>query len=247
MYVYKDDARKEMLLARDAQKQDKDIRFYCPNPQCDAYMYIRNIDGVSASYFSANPSHGHIDGCVYGATNGFNPNSYCEDKFEFDNALVALTTPSKPQTKKITPGEHGIGPSNPKPLRTIRQIYSMCKSYACSDTYNKITIGQMLLDNRSFYMYPKGVFGQRLIEGKSKRPRFYDSSKKEISLIISDEGKEYTFILEFDDENLFKEIKNVVFPNRDYLVVVAGKWRSSGSFNVFCTTVSSKKQIAIIK
>lgn len=245
MYVYKDDIRTEILLARNAQKKDKNIRFYCPNPKCNAHMYIRNMDGVAASYFAANPSHRHIEGC-YGSSKGFNPNNYDEDKFEFDNALLALTTSSKPQIKKITPGEHGTGPSNSKALRTMQQIYSMCKSHDSSDTYNKITIGQMLLDNRSIYMYPKGVFGWRIIEGKCKRPNFYNSTKNEISLIISGDGKEYTFILEFDDESLFKEIKNVIFPNRDYLIAIAGNWRSSGIFNVFCTTFSSKKQYKIV-
>lgn len=143
MYVYKDAARTEKLLARNAQKQDKSIRFYCPNLICDAHMYIRNMDGVSAACFAASPSHGHVERCTYGTSNGFSPNNYDEDKFEFDNALLVLTTPSKSQTKKITPGEHGSGPAKSKPLRTIHQIYSMCKSHDCSDTYNKITIGQI--------------------------------------------------------------------------------------------------------
>ncbi len=246
MYVYKDEARTEKLLARNAQKQNKDIRFYCPNPNCDAHMYIRNIDGVSASYFAAIPSYKHIKGC-FGSSKGFNPIEYDEDKFEFDDALLALTMSSKQKTRKITPSEYGSGLSTPKPLRTIGQIYSMCKSHDCSDTYNKTTIGQMLLDSRSFYMYPKGVFGWRIIEGKCRRPNFYDAIKMEISLIISADYREYTFILKFDDEILFKEIKNSIFPNRNHLIAVAGDWKSSGCLNVFCTSFSSKKQLAIIK
>ncbi len=96
-------------------------------------------------------------------------------------------------------------------------------------------------------MYPKGVFGWRIIEGKCKRPYFYDSTKKEIMLTASTDGEEYTFILKFGEEALFKEIKNDIFPNKEYLIVVAGKWSNSGIFNVFCSTVSSKKQLAIIK
>lgn len=102
MYVYKDAFRKEKVLARNAQKQDKGIRFYCPNIQCDAHMYIRHKEGVSVAYFSAIPSHPHIKGCPHGTSNGFNPNDYNEDKFEFDNALVVLTMPSQPQRKRNT-------------------------------------------------------------------------------------------------------------------------------------------------
>lgn len=95
-------------------------------------------------------------------------------------------------------------------------------------------------------MYPKGVFGWRIVEAKCKRANLYDSAKMEISLIASTEGEEYTFILKFENEELFKEIKNDIFPNRGYLMVVAGQWGSSGTFNVFYTTFSSKKQLAII-
>lgn len=247
MYVYKDAARTLKLLAKNAQKQDKGNRYYCPNHSCDAHMHICNIEGVSASYFSASRSYGHIGKCPYEASNGFNPNNYNEGKFEFGNALLALTMPSNPQTKKETPGEHGRGTATPKPPRTIRQIYAMCKAYDFSDTYNGVTIGKMLLDNRSVHMYPKGVFDWRIIEGKCKSGRFYDTAKLEISLTSSTDGEEYTFILKFDSEEVFKEIKNDIFPNREYLVVVAGQWRSVGSFNVFCTLFSSKKQLAIIK
>lgn len=87
MYVYKDAARTEKLLAKNAQKQDKGNRYYCPNYSCDAHMHICNIEGVSASYFSASRSYGHIEKCPYEASNGFNPNNYNEGNFEFDNAL----------------------------------------------------------------------------------------------------------------------------------------------------------------
>ncbi|MGZ0042356.1 hypothetical protein [Paenibacillus polymyxa] len=247
MYAYKDAARTVKILARDAQKQDKSNRYYCPNHKCDAHMFIRNIEGVSASYFGAIHSHGHINNCPHGASNGFNLNDYDEDTFEFDNALLALTMPGMSQTKKELPGEHGSGNAKASPPRTIRQIYSMCKAHDCSDTYNGVKIGKMLLDNRSVYMYPKGVFGWRIIEAKCKRPHFYDSVKKEISLIASTDEEEYTFILKFESEKLFKEIKNVIFSNRECFTVVAGRWSSSGTFNVFCTTLSSKKQLAIIK
>ncbi|WP_156177877.1 hypothetical protein [Bacillus sp. SA1-12] len=155
--------------------------------------------------------------------------------------------PSKPQTKKETPGEHRNGTATSKPLRTIRRIYSMCKNCDYSDTYNGLTIGKMLLDNRSIHMYPKGVFGWRIIEAKPKRPHFYNSTKMEISLFASTIGEEYTFILNFDDEVLFKKIKNDIFPNRESLIVVAGQWISSGTFNVFYIKFSSNKQLAIIK
>ncbi|WP_267934251.1 hypothetical protein [Paenibacillus profundus] len=37
MYVYKDKGRTKELYAKDALKEDKNKRYYCPNPNCDAH------------------------------------------------------------------------------------------------------------------------------------------------------------------------------------------------------------------
>ncbi|MED4072268.1 hypothetical protein [Priestia endophytica] len=243
MYVFKDAARKHKLLARDAQKQDKSSRFYCPNKKCNAHMSVRSLDGVSKAYFAANQSQSHVKGCPY-KSRRFQPNLYDGNGFVFDDALLSLTMPSKSQSKSDIPGEHGTGEVAPKPIRTIRQIYSMCKSYDCSDSYNGKIIGQMLLDERSAYMYSKGVFGWRLIELKY---RYYSSDRKEIVLVCPQNGKEYTFIMRFGNEKLFKEIRKIVYENRNHLIIVAGEWNSSGKYNAFCTEIKSKKQLTIVK
>lgn len=247
MYVFKDETRLDKLLAKDAHEDNKNTRFYCPNSDCDAHMYICNLDGVSAAYFRAKKSKGHIEGCVYSSANGFNPNDHKEEDFQFEEALSNLMIQSKQQSKKEMPGEHGIGSVTLKPPRTIRQIYSMCKSYDCADNYNGKEIGQMLVDDRSIYMYPRGVFGWRIIEGKRKKPKFYDNSKLEIALVAPVNVEKYEFILTFKEEKLFKIIKNMIYINRDMVIVVAAQWDSSGVFNVFRAPVASKKQLAIIK
>lgn len=247
MYVYKDSARTEKLIARNAQKEDKSIRFYCLNPNCDAHMYIWNYDGDSGSYFQASKSHGHIEGCFFHASNEFKPNKFNEKEFQFVNLLSDLMKPSKEQTKKELPGEHSNGKASPNPPHTLSQIYSMCKSYDCNDSYNGNVIGQMLVDNRSIYMYPKGVFGWRLIEAKCKSPYFYDKVKKEITLISSTNGNEYEFILKFNDEKFFKEIESYIYPNREHLLVVSGEWKTSGKFNAFVTNFTSKRQLSVLR
>lgn len=64
---------------------------------------------------------------------------------------------------------------------TILQIYDMCKAHYCEDTFNLQQIGQILLDSRSVYMYPKGVFGYRIIEAKC-RAHLYDHDDENIYL-----------------------------------------------------------------
>lgn len=246
MYVYKDKGRTKELYAKDALKEDKNKRYYCPNPNCDAHMYVCGVEGVSSAYFSATRNeHPHCKGCDFAASNNFNSDKFDESAFDFENVLEAMRIPSKSVLKKKSPNPHKTGASDPKPLRTTRQIYDMCKSYPCSHSYNNLVIGQMLLDDRSEYMYPKGVFGNRVIESKVKSGAFYDSMKMEICLVAPSSQK-YKFILQFIDRSLFNTLKKSLFNNRDKLIVVSGHWERSGTFNVFCTEIVSKKQIVVI-
>lgn len=234
-------------MARDAGKEDKNLMFYCPNQNCGAELHICNLEGVSSSYFRAGKLKGHCKGCDFGSSNDFDSSKYDEKQFKFDSALELLTVESQQQSKKKTPSEHKNGEPTPKPPHTILQIYRMCKSLPCKESYNEEVIGQMLLDNRSAYMYPKGVFGWRLIEGKCKVGSFYDKSKNEIHLIFEADKVKYNFILHFVDNSLFKDLRSKLYNNRDKLIVVASKWNKTEIFNVFSAEITSKKQLAIIK
>lgn len=245
MYAYKDKARKVKVLARNALKEEKGNRLYCPNSLCDAHMYIVIKEGVSASYFAG---RGHLDDCFHHSkSNTFKPASFNEHEFDFNNALMALTQKGKSQTNKLTPTKYSSGPVVPKPLRTIRQIYDMCKSHDCSDTYNGVTVGQMLLSDDSEKMYTSGVEGWRLIEAQRKLPKFYVLETMEIHLITPIAKKKYTCILKFTDAKLFREIKDWIYANRDHIFIVAGDWVSSNSENVFSTHITSKNQLTMIK
>lgn len=248
MYVYRDNARTQKLYAKDASGEDKNTRFYCANPNCNAHMYICNVNGSSSAYFRAIYSqHGHIHNCPFHSSNDFNPDDHNEAAFDFENGVKNLMLPSSPVTSKTTPAPHHSGESKDKPLKTIRQIYDMCKSYVCTDVYNHFTIGQMLVDDRSFYMYPKGVFGYRIIEGKIFKGHFYNSDKLEIKITAPITNCAYTFLLKFQRKILFNTIRENIYANRDKIMVVAGKWKPSGTYNMFCADISSKKQITIIR
>ena len=60
-------------------------------------------------------------------------------------------------------------------------IYSLCKSLSVRDTYAGKEIGSMILDDRSKYRYPKGCFGNRIIEA-TVDGRLYNDEKKEVNL-----------------------------------------------------------------
>jgi hypothetical protein len=248
-YVFRDRERTSKLYAKDFLKENLGTRYYCPNKKCDAYMYINRKDGLSYSYFSAKPSNPHKDGCSYASSNGFDPNKHSEHEFNFDDALAALTMPSKIVKRKEAPCPRPEGEPAVRPLKTIRQIYAMCKSLDYNDIYNGKEIWRMLLDERSMKMHYKGVFGNRIIEGKHASGRFYDKEKMIITIAaplpVSD--KSYKFELKFNDRSSFNEIKNNIFNNLDKIIVIAGSWEKTCVFNVFQSSISSKKQIYMVK
>ena len=50
MYAFLDELRTKEILARDATKEDKYRRFFCPNPDCDAHLHIVSVDGLVSAY-----------------------------------------------------------------------------------------------------------------------------------------------------------------------------------------------------
>ncbi|MFX3643411.1 MAG: hypothetical protein ACE3L7_32965 [Candidatus Pristimantibacillus sp.] len=245
-YAYKDKARTVKVLAREALKEDKGLRFYCPNHLCDAKMSIVIKEGVSTSFFRG---QGHLDDCIhYTRSNSFKPVEYNEKAFDFKSALMSLTQKGISQSNKLTSNNHSNGPAVDKPLRTIRQIYDMCTWHDdCSDTYNGVMVGHMLLNDESAKMYKSGVVGWRLIEAKRKPKKFYVTEKMEIHLIAPIEQNKYTFILKFGDVKLYREIKDWIYANMNYIFVVAGDWASSNSSNDYTAHIFTRKQITMIK
>lgn len=247
MYSYRDEERKLEIYAKNAHSEDKSTRFYCPDPDCKAHMFICGLDGSSAAYFRATlKKYPHKIGCSFGSSNNFNPDEHDEDSFDFEEAMQNLEETTKPVGKNDTPNPHSVGTTKGKPLHTIRQIYDMCKSYKCSDKYNNLKIGFMLLDDRSSYMYTKGIFGYKLIEAKIKR-YFYDKNSLTITLCTPIKTTKYKLILKVEDNELFNEMRDKLYNNRNKIVLVSGNWKFANEIDSFTATISSKKQYHVIK
>ena len=209
-------------------------------------MFIRSYDGESKSVFASSGNPGHMEHCPYGSENAFNPEKTKEEGFNSDDAISNLMTVSlkkkvsKTNTKQVVGGasEEAVVP------HTILQIYDMCKAHYCKDTFNGQTIGQILLDSRSVYMYPKGVFGYRIIEAKC-RAYLYDNEN--IYLETPIDNVKYHLKLHFEDRELFKRMKRLLFNNQNHVIIIAGKWESSRGCNCFVTEVVSDRQIKVLK
>lgn len=247
-YAYRDNERKNIIYSTDAVKEDRDKAFFCPNPNCEARLYVCAIDGSRNAYFGATKAkYPHVLKCPFGSNNAeFDENQFDQTQFIFDEAMdnfYTITTTSK-NCKK--PKEYNKGEVKKHPPRTLRQIYSMCKSYPVKDTYGNKEIGEMILDDRSEYRYPKGCFGNKIIEAVVKR-RFYDNEKKQIYLAAPIDSQKYSFILCFSDDDTYQVIRDEIYNNQDKIIVVAGKWEKSEIYDYFTSKIKGRKQVAIIR
>lgn len=245
-YAFKDEERTDIVFARYLTKRDKGIKYFCPNEKCNAKMFLWSLEGESKPFFRSYGKPGHIEHCPYGSENEYNPEKSEEEGFDSVNAIKDMM--ELELIKKVTKPKNEIfgKETSEKEIipHTIKQIYDMCKFYDCNEEFNHQRIGQILVDKRSIYMYPKGVFGFRLIEAKCKKQLYKDKS---IFLISSLSGDEYEFELRFTNDLLFREIRDLLFANQDKVIVVAGKWEKSGVYNRFFTQFNNKKQIKILK
>lgn len=247
-YAYRDKDRKNIIYSSQAIEENRNKVFYCPNPMCSAKLYICAVDGSKSAYFRATKSEfKHILNCPFGnSSTEFDANKYDESKFVYDDAIDNLLCTTKTSSTTHGSSAHGMGEPSAYPPRTLRQIYSLCKGLPVRSIYANREIGGMILDDRSKYRYPKGCFGNKIIEA-TVAGKLYDDEKKEVYLASPISSKEYTFILSFADESNYKTIRSEIYNNRDKIIVVAGRWTSSGKYNKFISKVYGKKQVAIIK
>lgn len=254
-YAYIDKDRTHIIYASEISEEDRETAFFCPNPQCNAKLYLCSFEGnIKPPYFRATkPKFGHIENCEFSSGNE-NPDEdkFDESQFKFNQAMEKLFQFSSSDSTKTkttaTPPRNIYKKRGVKkhPPRTLNQIYRILKCHSITETYGDKEIGDMLLDNRSLKRYSKGCFGYIIIEAHTKK-RLYDNIQKQIYLTAPTEENQYTFILNFTNDNLFKKIRDDTYKNQDKIIVVAGKWESAGKKNSFSTTVTSLEQVIIRK
>lgn len=247
-YAYRDKERRDIILASEALEEDRDKSFYCPNPLCNSKLFICAVDGSRKAYFRATKSaYKHIANCPYANSSVvFDDNRFNQSNFSFENAIQDLLIKNNSKTIKSESKSSTLGEHANHTLRTIKQIYSMCKQFPPNYSYGNEKIGRMILDDRTTYWYPKGVFGFKIIESCVKG-RFYDNDKNEIYLVAPIANPNYHFILSIPDINLYRKIRNMVFENKDKFIIVAGDWKASNlGYGYFETTIYTDKQISIL-
>lgn len=247
-YAFRDKERRDIILASEAVEEDRDKSFYCPNPLCNSKLFICAIDGSRKAYFRATKSaYKHIDNCPYANSSVvFDVNKFNQLNFSFENAIQDLLVKKNSKSSTREPKRFSYGEHDNQTISTIKQIYSMCKQFPPNYSYGNEKIGRMILDDRTAYWYPKGVFGFKIIESCVKG-RLYDNDKNKIYLVAPIANPNYNFILSIPDISLYRKIRNMVFENKDKLIIVAGEWKSSNlGYDYVETIIYSDKQISIL-
>lgn len=265
-YAYEDLERTKIVSAEEAVVDDKKIKYYCLNKECNAEMCLCSKKGIKIPYFRALPTKGHINNCPYksGAV-PFIRSIFDESLFKFENVMenILATDIQKKKEKEKKKDINSVDDSkvNSKgdlvnhklTINTILQLYQMCKETDIDKYYGDTKVGSMILDERTKHMYPRGCFYKKLVEAKACDD-FYDDYKKEIYLNapikegipIKSTGKsiKYKFILKFKTDYLYERYKEYINNNiqNDPIIVIAGDWRSN-QVDTCKTTINSKKQI----
>lgn len=247
-YAYRDVTRKSIIYASNAVEEDREKIFFCPNYYCNAHLHICAVDGSNKAYFRATQKQfPHVANCPFSSsTNEFDENAFDEDAFLFEDAMIKLFSMTEKQKASKTPNEHGTGKVEKHPPRTIKQIYLMCKSRPVTDTYGDKEISEMILDDRSIYRYPKGCFGYKIVEACIVG-KFYDNDKKQILLTAPIKSKKYSFILQFNDKDIYRLVRNEFYNNQSKIFAIAGNWIKGSVYNCFVSDVNSRKQVAVVK
>lgn len=247
-HAYRDKERRDLILASEALEENRDKSFYCPNPLCNSKLFVCAGDGSRNAYFRATKSaYKHIDNCPYANSSvGSDNNEFNELNFSFENAMQDLFVKKNSKLSQRDFKQSSYGDHDNHTLSTIKQIYSICKRFSPNYLYGDEKIGRMILDDRTAYWYPKGVFGFKIIESCVKG-RIYDSDKNEIYLVAPVANPNYHFILSISDINLYNKIRNMVFENKDKFIIVAGDWKASNlGYGYFETRIYNDRQISIL-
>lgn len=242
-YTYKSKEREEasIVFAHDCTEKDLGIRLYCPNPDCDAHMFLCNLNNSNIKpYFRATlKNHPHIKDCRYSKLN-FKIENYDENKFDFEKATINVMKPSRVGQSSIEK-KPSQKPTKKLPPHTIKQIYELAISNDINFEYNGTKMWQILADKRSAHIYHKGIFRKCMVEGYFAG---YKTTKKYIRMKYFIDKLNFHYIrLDFYDDTVFLKAVDLFLEARPSAVVVWGEWKPIDYY--FKTTIHSLNQIFV--
>lgn len=246
-YAYEDPKRTKIVYADASNITNyKRVRCWCKNPDCDAKMFIVKPEYPDEAFFRASRQTPHAGSCGSGC-NHFDKKEFDPSLFKFPDVLENLEKvieKSPPTTP--TAGSIEVSTGN-KPIKTLKQLYSMCTNTPIEDKYGGYRIGDMIADIRNFDEYLNGIRGYRIVECN-----FYKFDIKSLSICFNypyfPQNKHHVRVA-FNRKDLFKKMVDKLIPlGHGGIIVISGNWLPIGEEKVKSECeIHSEKQIAIIK
>lgn len=225
-YAYRDQSRAEesIIYAVDCNIMDKSLRMYCPNPDCDAHMFICNLspdkNHIKPYFRATQKNHGHIEGCKF-AKLSFRDEDFNELEFDFDKITHNVMKPSK--TGQETHDTVIKRKNTSLPPHTIKQIFELAKSNDINYSYNGTKIWQLLADQRSSHIYRKGIFRDCLVEASFAGYKLFN---KTIRLKYYVDQSNYHYIkLYFNDDEVYHKALKLILDAKPSPVIVWGQYK----------------------
>lgn len=248
-YACKDIGRTELI---EAHLASKDEYYYCQNPKCEAKLKRIDRNGLKDPYFRATLRRfSHNDDCkYYEKAKGVNVDEGEVERFDFEKAVGKLFSDNEITIyTKSGGGKSTRKVIKHKQLRTLKDIYEFLSGKDISEkiSNNANPVGLMLLDERSGFMHPKGVWGKKLIRARFQR---YVSDRKELHFLYDYQKVKFNLICVVESDSNFKYIRSQFYDKERKVfsqeIVIAGEWKYIEESKTAKCKISSPEQIHII-
>lgn len=246
--AYRDAQKKYLVKASGVTIADKDKIFYCKTAGCKAQLKIVNVADSNRAFFrrlSRKEEHSSI---LCSADGNFDLTKYSESEFDFDVISSNLMSSSTILSGAVGTGNKSVsGGGGIRPISKLLQIYLMCRKY---ETYNDINTSDILVDERNFSTYSKGISGTKVAQCT-----YYHKFKDEFSLRMNSPCFPYPngkyLKINFSSEKLFWDFYNKLkTSNHRELIIVLGDWKTQDNENDMYMSeciINTKNQIHILK
>lgn len=228
---------------------EKNDKFYCATPRCDAVMKIVKVGNIKEAFFRRLPSSPyHISANCMRCGITFDKAKYVESKFTmqgftdwvFSEPNLNHIGTTGTNRKKIGGGSCGF--------RSLRRIYEMCVVYGKNGKYNGVLIDDIFADEENFARYKNNLNGLLIVEcsfykkayGESSLLFNYPTNFKEPHVIVK-----LNFVNEKECWEYWNDFKGC---HHTEPIAIAGIWRpenSNSEAQFECDYVSSRQMYVV--
>lgn len=253
-FAYIDEARTIRVEAVNCTISDRNKRYYCPEPDCTAHMKLRCVESINAPHFCALKKFPHTGvNCKYDSAQQISAR-HDEKLFQADDFFLNLSNSDrysgtnertiKKASKRKAPS---VEQEYPTPIRTVRDLYILCKVRDVNSKYGDIPVKELLCDDRSNFLYTRGINKNRLIECTYHH---YNRKKQSIFLkypLDTNKKNQYTICIHIENARLYDRLLKMLYTEQGVVpspVVIASCWHTQTSQEqkiVFGDVVSGKQ------